>query len=522
MTESSKSDTLHVLLLEDDALDAEAIVNRLECAGLNVSVKRVAARCDFEEAVAEEKYDVILAEYALPDFDGLAALTLAQQYQSGVPFLYISGSVGEEVALDTLQRGATDYVLKPRLERLAPAVARAVKEAREHTARVQVEALFRQSELRFQQVVNAVPQMIWLFDEQEHLGFCNQAWRNYMGDAVQMCCDKALFHPDDYHAFRDAWYSARDRRRAFTLELRLRRYSDHAYRWHLMRTQPMAPEMQLDSRTGADEQPSMQRRMWLGTATDLEDQKLNEQALRTAEKLSVTGRMAAAIAHEINNPLEALTNLLFLARLESNGSARALAYLDSSENELQRISAITKQTLQFYRDPAVPVEVDAGKLIEDVMRLFKARITGKSIDVELELAQDLRIEANKGEIRQVLINLVNNAIDAVPMHGHIQIEAEGRLFRGADAIEIRICDNGPGLQPEHAARLFQPFFSTKGVHGTGLGLWVSKGIVEKHGGQLRLQSHVFDGKSRTFATMILPVQADAALYVQDSEQPSAQ
>jgi PAS domain S-box-containing protein len=506
MADDANAEMLRILLLDADPLDAERIVTRLKDAGLSLQVTRASAGREFQEAVdaGRGRYDVILAEYALPDFDGPSALSLARRQQPGVPFIFISGCVGEEIAIDTLQLGATDYVLKHRMERLAPAVVRAVKEAREHAARVQVEALFRQSETRFQQVVNAVPQMIWLFDDEEHLGFCNQAWRTYMGDEVRMCCDEALFHPADYQNFRDAWHAALQGHRGFTLELRLRRREDRSYRWHLMRTQPLAPET------------APQGRMWLGTATDIEDQKLNEQALRTAEKLSVTGRMAAAIAHEINNPLEAVTNLLFLVRLESEGNEQALAYLETTEGELERISAITRQTLQFYRDPVVPVEIDAGELIGEVMRLFKTRFNTKSIESAFHAPSQLHFWANKGEIRQVLINLVNNAIDAVPVHGRIQVEAEGRLFRGAAAVEVRICDNGPGLQPEQYARLFQPFFSTKGAHGTGLGLWVSKGIVEKHGGRLRLHSHGDAGESRTFATMILPVAADAGLYTAEA------
>jgi signal transduction histidine kinase/DNA-binding NarL/FixJ family response regulator len=508
MAEGSSTEIVRVLLLEDDRLDAELIVDRLERAGLTIDVTRATARKEFEAAVAGYTYDVILADHALPDFDGLSALALARKTQPGVPFIFISGRVGEEVAIETLQRGATDYVLKHRMERLAPAVLRAVKEAREHKARVQVEAMFRQSELRFQQVVNAVPQMIWLFDEEEHLGFCNQAWADYMGEDVHMCCDEALFHEDDYAEFREAWRGASASGVAFTLEIRLRRISDGTYRWHLMRIQPIVPELQ----SALDVEAPGIKRMWLGTATDIQDQKLNEQALRTAEKLSVTGRMAAAIAHEINNPLEALTNLLFLVRMESDGNPRALAFLDTTENELHRISAITKQTLQFYRDPAVPVPIDAEELLDEVLRLFQTRLNSKNIETSRNITPGITFHANKGEIRQVLINLVNNAIDAVPLHGRIDVEGHARTFQGAPAIEIRICDNGPGLTAEQSARLFQPFFSTKGAHGTGLGLWVSKGIVEKHGGSLRLHSHVTDGVSRTFAMMILPLEANAGIY----------
>ncbi len=490
-----------ILMLEDNTLDAELATARLQKAGLNPEVTLARTRAEFEAEIGRNCYDLILADYALPDFDGIAALALAQQHCPGIPFIFISGRVGEEVAIDTLQRGATDYVLKHRLERLVPAVLRALREADEHSTRVRAENNFRQSELRFQQVIEAVPEMIWIAAPDGTLLYSNQAWRDCVADSLPRWCESALFHPEDYPAVGRAWQAALVARVPFALEARFLRRSDQTYRWHLLRVTPIETN-------------------WLGAATDVQDQKRNEEAQRTAEKLSVTGRMAASIAHEINNPLESLTNLLFLVRLESEGNERAIAFLDMTENELERIATITRQTLQFYRDAPIPVSVDVRQLVDEVLRLFASRLAGKRIETSVKLVPGLAFEAIQGEIRQVLINLVNNAIDAVEPNGRVEIEANAVELGGQPCIELMVHDDGSGITPEQAARLFTPFFSTKGAHGTGLGLWVSKGIVEKHGGALQLATEGRDGRKRTTARITIPTKAAPELQdVAEREQP---
>ena len=505
MAEEALRRPVRILMLEDSPLDAELATARLQKADLAPEVTLAHDRRSFEDALLAHPppsgYDLILAEYALPDFDGIAALALTREKLPYLPFIFISGRVGEEVVIDTLQRGATDYVLKHRLERLVPAVIRALRESQEHATRLSAEAMFRQSELRFRQLIDSVPQMVWVAASDGALLYSNQTWKDNVADGVPRWCEPALFHPSDYEIATAAWRRALERIEPFTVEVRLLHRADQLYRWHLLRVTPMAaqpgPESG-DAAGNASGKPASQSPdeevHWLGTATDIQDQKLNEEALRTAEKLAVTGRMAAAIAHEINNPLESLTNLLFLVRLESSANQRALTFLDMTENELERISSITKQTLQFYRDPSVPVEIDTRAILEEVLRLFATRLKAKGIALTLEAPDGILFQAIKGEIRQVLINLVNNAIDAVQQKGSIAIEAARVEREGqAAAVQILVHDNGSGIQPEQQGRLFQPFFSTKGAHGTGLGLWVSKGIVEKHGGTLRLGSSQGDG-----------------------------
>ncbi len=499
MADAREKRAASILLLEDSPLDAELTVARLRTA-LEPTVTVARDRRSFETELLARPYDLVLADYALPDFDGITALTLSREKLPHTPFIFISGRVGEEVAIDTLQRGATDYVLKHRLERLVPSVLRALNEADEYSTRKKAEASFRESELRFRQVIDALPQLIWVGDSDGSLRYTNQAWLGYAGSELSTWCHPSLFHPQDHPLAVEAWHDALPALQPFTIELRLLRRSDATYRWHLLRMTPMTFEGTF-----------AEKPQWLGTATDLQDQKLQEEALRTAEKLSVTGRMAAAIAHEINNPLESLTNLLYLVRLESEGNPRALAFLDMTENELNRIASITKQTLQFYRDPVMPVPVDAREILEEVVRLFTSRLTSKGVELTLHIQEGIVFEAIKGEIRQVLINLVNNAIDAVQRRGRIDVGATLCTHNGKEGVEMAVHDNGSGVSAEQADRLFQPFFSTKGAHGTGLGLWVSKGIVEKHGGTIRLQS---DG--RTSAIVRLPLKAHPQLQSRDA------
>ncbi|HEY0784822.1 MAG TPA: ATP-binding protein [Acidobacteriaceae bacterium] len=514
MDEAGEQAKVRVLLLEDSPQDAELVANRLERAGLPLEMYPAHDRASYYGQLGARQYDLILADYALPDFDGLAALEAARALDPHLPFVFISGRVGEEVAIESLQRGATDYVLKQRMERLVPAVKRALKEADEHARRRHVEQSFRESEARFLHVINALPQMVWISAPDGELTYTNKAWLEHVPPKTRTWLDPGLIHPDERAGCAASWERSLARHTSFSCECRMMRRDGGGYRWQLVRMVPLLGSLARDG------EPCVE---WLGTATDLQEQKLHEEALRTAETLAVSGRMMASIAHEINNPLESLINLIFLARLESQENPRALAYLDMSENELERVSTITKQTLQFYRDPATPTEIDGRSILEDVLRLFSTRLTARAVRVELTAEKNVVLTANRGEIRQVLINLVGNAIDAVSRGGTVCLSAKQvagqRRETGASAggtmsemVEFVVCDNGVGLAEEKAERLFQPFFSTKGAHGTGLGLWVSKGIVEKHGGSISLVTEPGEGGKWTTATVLLPRDAVDELH----------
>ncbi|MFZ2023190.1 MAG: ATP-binding protein [Terracidiphilus sp.] len=231
---------------------------------------------------------------------------------------------------------------------------------------------------------------------------------------------------------------------------------------------------------------------WVGIiALDASDRKRSEEALRRSEKLAVTGRLAASIAHEINNPLEAITNLVFLLRNDSEIPEQAKQYLAMAEQEVRRISEITQQTLRFYRQPTQPARSTMAELLDSVLSLYQSRLNALDIHVERDYDPTMTLFCFAGEIRQVIANLVGNSIDASSAGGKLLLRAR----RSHDwknpsqtGIRLAIADSGAGIDPEIREHIFEAFFTTKENTGTGLGLWVSHEIILKHQGKVRVRS----------------------------------
>ncbi len=226
----------------------------------------------------------------------------------------------------------------------------------------------------------------------------------------------------------------------------------------------------------------------IGTVQDITLRKTQESALRQSEKLAATGRLAATIAHEINNPLEAVTNLIYLVKTDPTVPPVAQHLLETADQELARVAQIAQQTLGFYRDTTRPVEIDLEDLLENVLALFQRKLMYKKIDYTLDLEPNLRVYGLQGELRQVFSNLVVNAIDA-SLHGRITIRGRHRTINGVPGVSVLVCDEGSGIPAAIRERLFSPFFTTKQSVGTGLGLWVTRGILEKQGGSIRFRSN---------------------------------
>ena len=467
---------LSVLILEDDPLDRELTEIRLRQTGYACDLWTASGRQEFLDRFGERPYDLILADFSLPDFDGLSALDIVRAKDRDVPFIIVSGALGEELAVESLHRGATDYVLKQRLERLVPAIARALNEYFEHHSRMQAESLLRQSELRFQQMANALPALLWTADRQGNFLYRNRAWAQYFG-ALEgpSWCDKSFMHLDDLsHVTRD-WRDALKDGSPMECACRLQR-ADGTYRWHLVRIVPL--------------ESGSPNSGWIGTCTDIETQRKQEELLRLSEKVAVIGRMAGAIAHEINNPLESLSNLLYLLRDKNTNAEPGSSYLAEANNQLVRIASITKQTLLFYRDKASLGDVDCRMLIDETLILFRAKLIQKNIQIHISAGDQTRFQARTGEIRQVLINLISNAVDAMDSGGVLTLRARrDNLNDSSGQVFVEVEDTGHGITDEARPRLFEPFFSTKGTLGTGLGLWVVQNIVHRHRGSINITSN---------------------------------
>lgn len=216
----------------------------------------------------------------------------------------------------------------------------------------------------------------------------------------------------------------------------------------------------------------------------------SEEALRRTEKLAVAGRLAASVAHEINNPLTAVTNLLFLVR-SATKLEEAQKYALQAEDELRRVSEIANHNLRFHRSSKGPERVEVAQLLNSAIALFKAKLSNHNIKVQVECDEACPMVCSLGEIRQVLVNLIANAIDAMRRGGNLLVRAKvaPHPSTSVPGIRISIVDHGDGISPQAYSRLFEPFFTTKGDIGTGLGLWLTKDIIQQHAGFIRARNH---------------------------------
>ena len=255
---------------------------------------------------------------------------------------------------------------------------------------------------------------------------------------------------------------------------------------------------------------------------DITAQIQAEEALRQTEKLAAMGRVAGIIAHEINNPLEAITNAFYLLRNHPSLDEEARYYASLAEAELQRASHITRQTLSFYRDSKQPITVSVTDLLDNVVELQQRPILASHIVLQKKYCSTGMVRGFPGELRQVFLNLISNAVQAMPSGGTLRL-------RVADAtdpntrrrgIAISVTDTGNGIRPEDARRLFQPFFTTKSAKGTGLGLWISKGIIQKYEGTIAFRSLHGNRGACTCFRVFLPLAGDMAIG-EPSQNPDA-
>ncbi len=355
----------------------------------------------------------------------------------------------------------------------------------------------RESDLREEQfhvLADSIPQLIWIADPDGSLTWYNRRWYEYSGttwEQMQGWGWQSLHHPDYLPKVIARYKHSLETGDPFEMTFPLRG-ADGVFRPFLTLALPVR-----------DSAGNIVR--WFGTNTAMEAQYKAEAALREAEKLAVVGRLAASIAHEINNPLEGVTNLIYLARLAADNQ-ETKSYLSAAEKELARVSQITNQTLRFHKQQTAATATDVSELLESILTLYRGKLSREGIELVVEKRETPVLVCYAGEVRQVLANLIGNALDAMRKGGrlHIRLRPATNWRDGRPGARFTIADTGHGIPKEVRKRIYEPFFTTKGEVGTGLGLWVSAGIVDKGGGSIHVRSCTEPGRSGTVFTLSFP------------------
>ena len=365
-----------------------------------------------------------------------------------------------------------------------------------------------ESEQRFRTMADKAPVMIWISDLNSLCTYVNKPWLDFTGRALEQELGDGWaesVQPDDLEQCMETYRAAFDERRPFSTEFRFRR-ADGEYRWIINNGVPLI---------GPDNVFSG----YIGSCMDMTERKLTEEALIKSEKLAAMGRLAGIIAHEINNPLEAISNAFYLLRRHPSLDAEAQYCASLAEQELARVAHITKQTLSFYRESQQPVPVSLSELLDNVLELQARRIKANGIILEKLYKNGGTIQGFPVELKQVFLNLIGNSIQAMAEGGRLRVRVDERVEETTrrSGVRVSICDTGIGIDPKYTKRIFEPFFTTKDTKGTGLGLWISRGIIQKYEGTIQFRSmRLASGKATCFSVFIPGLSSPRSLELSTS------
>ena len=481
--------SLRLLHLEDNPADAELIGMRIAEEWPDCKIRLVASKEDFVSALDHEEFDLILSDFSLPAFNGLEALNIARKTGSSAPFLFLSGTIGEDNAVEALQHGAVDYLIKDRPARLIPAIRTALEQRREHQLRRRAEQHLREQA----EVLDKARDAICVTDIEGRVTYWNESANQlfgWAGDEGRGQRLQQLFGLFNQALIPDALKEVQAQG-AWTKELQLAAPNGDlrhiVSRWTLVRDAANQPKSILLINTDVTE-----------------EKKLEAQLLR-AQRLEGIGTLAGGIAHDLNNVLTPIIMAVNMLR-ENTEDEDTRRLLEVVEKSAQQGAGLVRQVLAFARGAdGERVELQPKIVIKDVVTLLRETLP-RAIDLEMEMPDDLwMVVTDSTQLSQVLMNLCVNARDAMPKGGKLRIGARNVIVDEAVAqsnpgarsgahVLLSVADTGSGIPRELIDRIFDPFFTTKVAgKGTGLGLSTVQGIVKAHGGFLQVESELGKG-----------------------------
>ena len=480
------------ILLADDNRDMREYVQRL--LGRRFRVTAVADGQQALAAALAEPPDLVLTDVMMPHLDGFGLLRelRSRPETAAIPVIMLSARAGEEAEAGGLEAGADDYLVKPFTAR--ELMARVTSHVTMH--RLRLELTGREHELRtkaefaerqYREILESISEGFVFVDRGWRIRYANQQVAALSLAPLAGIADRDLW--ETFPAllntkFETAYRDAMENERVTSVE----DFYAPSGRWIHLNIYP--------SREGLSV-----------FAQDVTERRVQQDKLLLSEKLAATGRLAATIAHEINNPLESVLNLVYLARTSRSQANVIQEYLTTAEKELTRVSHIARHTLGFYRDTSIASDLNLPALLEEVLTVYDSRLRASGIEIVRDFAIVPSVRALRGELHQVFSNLISNAIDAMRDGGRLTLSVHKASRDEVSGLSIVVEDTGTGIPEQNLPRLFEPFFTTKVSAGTGLGLWVVRQFVTSWGGAIDVLSNNGPKKHGTAFTIFLPLVA---------------
>jgi PAS domain S-box-containing protein len=497
------NERVNILLVDDQPaklLSYEAILG-----GLGANLIKASSGTEALEHLLKNDIAVVLADVSMPGINGFELADMIREHPRfhKTAILFISAiHLSDMDRIKGYQRGAVDYLSVP----VVPEVLRAKVGvfAELHRKRRQLESLNRELEQRVAErteelteradLLDLAIDAIMVRDMDGTIRFWNSGAEALFGWSRQEVVGQSL------HKILATRFPV-----PFP-EIESELFKTGRWEGNLVQRARDGREITVACRKALKNDESGSPGGILEISRDITEKLRAEEALRNAEKLAAMGRVAGIIAHEINNPLEAILNIFHLLRDHSSLDSEALEYARMAEHELLRVAHIVKHTLSFYRESQHPVPVSIAEVIDNVLELQARNLQMQGIVLQKRYLTDATIQGFPGELRQVFMNLVVNAIQAMPHGGRLRITVREHINPEtlAMGMSVCVCDSGSGISPTHAKQLFEPFFTTKSTKGTGLGLWISKGIVQKYDGSIQFRSVRSQDSCSTCFRVLIP------------------
>ena len=533
------TDSLHVIYLEDKPRDRELVAETLAAGGMVCEITYGQSRAEFEAALARPNVDLILCDYTLPAYNGTEALAAARKLQPDTPFIFVSGTIGEERAVESLRSGATDYVLKDHLDRLVPAVRRALHDAAERRYRKQAEARLERNHAEMMAIYDAMPLMVCLVNPAGRVERINRTMAEFVASLPALT---APLPPGDLlgcvNALETPYGCGLGQACAnCPLRLAVAKTSVTSQPCHQVEADMILS--QIGNRQEAhfsisttlvrlEDQPKV-----LLCLENITRRKLLEEELRQAQKMEVIGQLAGGVAHDFNNMLAIIRGQADLLLLNAGqNSAETNDGLQQIVAAAARAANLPRQLLAFCRKEVLQAQpFNLNEAIVNLTRMLK-RIIGEDIRLQCDYASDpLFIHGDVGMIEQVLMNLVLNARDAILHGGQVRLVTERVTLeadyvrphpevRAGEFVRLSVSDNGTGIAPGDLPHIFEPFFTTKGIgQGTGLGLSIVYGIIQQHHGWIEVTSQPGTGARFDILLPTIPVPRPTGGADESSAKP---